>query len=296
VSAAAPKRQGWNGRLPVPGTGAYHWDGLRSEDLPKEVNPDRGWIATANNNIHPPGFKDPLFYNGRGPHWRYERIAQLLDEGRRSGRKFTVEDMRAMLRDSHKAEAHQLKEWFEGWTGSTPDVEHARSALASWDGQMRKTSAAAALYMTWRAQADVDALRGLAVADRRKQLEAALSKAMQRLASEQGGDRNAWRWGRMHTSLFKHPLVSAFDLPAVERDGGAETVNATGAVYRLITDFSDPDKSLVTIGPGISGQPGSPFYGNLLDDWVEGRFFPLAYTRAAVESVTAHRLRLQPLP
>jgi penicillin amidase len=150
--------------------------------------------------------------------------------------------------------------------------------------------------MSWRAQADIDAWRGLPVADRRKQLEAALSKAMQRLASEQGVDRNAWRWGRLHTSLFKHPLVSAFDLPAVERDGGAETVNATGAVYRLITDFSDPDKSLVTIGPGISGQPGSPFYGNLLDDWVEGRFFPLAYTRAAVESVTAHRLRLQPLP
>jgi penicillin amidase len=80
----------------------------------------------------------------------------------------------------------------------------------------------------------------------------------------------------------------------VERDGGAETVNATGAVYRLITDFSDLDRSLVTIGPGISGQPGSPFYGNLLEDWGRGAFFPLAYTRAAVERVTAHRLRLEP--
>ena len=76
---------------------------------------------------------------------------------------------------------------------------------------------------------------------------------MQVLAAAQGADPDGWRWGRIHSSVFKHPLLSAFDLPAVERDGGADTVNATGAVYRLITDFSDPDKSIVTIGPGISG-------------------------------------------
>jgi acyl-homoserine lactone acylase PvdQ len=35
--------------------------------------------------------------------------------------------------------------------------------------------------------------------------------------------------------------------------------------YRLVTAFSDRDKSLVTIAPGVSGQPGSPYYGNLLE-------------------------------
>ena len=294
VSAAAPKRRGWNGRLPVPGTGEYDWEGLRSEDLPKELNPDRGWIATANNDIHPPGFKDPLFYNGRPPYWRYERIAEMLEEGKRAGKKFTVEDMRVMLRDSHKEEAEQLGPWFTGWTGRTPDSEHARNAIASWDHVMRKGSAAAAIYMAWRGHVDITALRAASPAERQTAVEAALEKATQQLAGEQGPDRVGWRWGRIHTSLFKHPLISAFDLPAVERDGGADTVNATGAVYRLITDFSDLDKSLVTIGPGLSGQPGSPFYGNLLDDWVSGSFFPLAYTRPAVVSVTKHKLLLQP--
>jgi penicillin amidase len=98
----------------------------------------------------------------------------------------------------------------------------------------------------------------------------------------------------MHASVFSHPLVAAYDLPAVERDGGADSVNATGAVYRLITDFSDPDRSLVTIAPGNSGQPGSPFYGNLLEGWARGEFFPLAFTRAAVEAVALHRLVLTP--
>jgi len=51
---------------------------------------------------------------------------------------------------------------------------------------------------------------------------------------------------------------------------------------------------MVTIAPGMSGQPGSPFYGNLLDGWVKGEFFALAFTRPAVERVTAHRLILRP--
>jgi penicillin amidase len=293
VSAAAPKRRGWDGRLPVPGTGAYDWEGLRT-DLPQEVNPPRGWIATANNNIHPPGFTNPLFYDGRKPYRRYERIAQLLEEGKKRGTKFSVDDLRVMLRDSYKTEAAELRPWFEGWTASTPELERARSQVAAWDHVMRRDSAAAAIYQTWRQSLDLDAAHVASAGGRRTIVEGALRTALQRLASSQGADPAAWRWGRIHASVFKHPLVSAFDLPTMERDGGADTVNATGAVYRLITDFSDPDRSMVTIGPGMSGQPESPYYGNLLQSWAAGEFFPLAFTRPAVEKVAAHKLVLTP--
>jgi penicillin amidase len=294
VSAAAPKRRGWDGRLPVPGTGAYDWEGLRT-DLPKELNPDRGWIATANNNIHPPGFRNPLFYNGRAPYWRYQRIALLLEQGKKAGKKFTVEDFRVMLRDSYKTEAEQTKPWFQGWASSIAEVERARGTVAAWVNVMRKDSAGAAIYQTWRQQVDLEAIRAASTESRKALVEAGLRKALDQLTTSQGTDPGTWRWGRIHASVFKHPLISAFDLPTVERDGGADTVNATGAVYRLITDFSDPDKSIVTIGPGLSGQPGSPFYGNLLEDWVNGTFFPLAYTRPAVDSVTKYKLVLQPV-
>jgi penicillin amidase len=293
VSAAAPKRRGFDGRLPVPGTGAYGWDGLR-DDLPRELNPARGWIATANNNIHPPGFTPPLFYTGRPPYRRYERLAHLLGEASRAGKKLTVDDLRVMLRDSYKTEAEELKPWFQGWTAAAPEPERARALVAGWDNQMLKGSAAAAVYQTWRDQVDLDAIRRAPADERRRLVEAGLATAVKALADSQGADAAGWRWGRTHASVFKHPLLSAFDLPTVERDGGAETVNATGAVYRLITNFADPDASLVTIGPGISGQPGSPFYGNLLQAWAGGEFFPLAYTRPAVDKVTAHTLRLKP--
>ena len=31
ASALTPSRKGWVGRLPVPGTGKYEWDGFRKE-------------------------------------------------------------------------------------------------------------------------------------------------------------------------------------------------------------------------------------------------------------------------
>ena len=37
---------------------------------------------------------------------------------------------------------------------------------------------------------------------------------------------------------------------------------------------------MVTNVPGQSGQPESPFYGNLLPLWDRGEYFPLVYTRA----------------
>ena len=89
-------------------------------------------------------------------------------------------------------------------------------------------------------------------------------------------------------------LARAYDLPRAERDGGFNTVNSTGAVYRLITDFSNLDKSVFTLGPGQSGQPGSPHYGDLLDRWNGGGFFPLHYSREAVVKNTRDTLVLQP--
>src|SRR5438046_6522484 len=56
-----PNRKGWLGRLPVPGTGRYEWDGFRSA-LPKEYDPPRGFIATANHNINTNGYWPPVVF------------------------------------------------------------------------------------------------------------------------------------------------------------------------------------------------------------------------------------------
>jgi penicillin amidase len=289
VSAAVPKRSGWNGRLPVSGTGKYEWGGFR-DDLPEAFNPSRGFIATANNNIHPPGYMPPLFYNNRGPYRRYDRLSALLGAGSR----FTRDDVQRIILDIHNTEADESQPLFRGWKGSTPDLERARALIAGWDGEMRKDSAAAALYVTWRGKTPVDELKAAPSAKRPALIEAGFTKAIAALVTSQGADWNAWQWGRINVSRFPHPLVSAYDIPAVERDGGAGTVNAIGSVYRMITDFSDLDRSLVTIGPGESGQPGSPFYSNLREMWGRREFWALPFTKAAVDAHAKFTLTLQP--
>ena len=118
--------------------------------------------------------------------------------------------------------------------------------------------------------------------------------AIERITADQGEDPAQWRWGRDHRNEFPHALVSAYDLPAAERSGGAGTVAATGATYRHIVDFADIDGSLFTNAPGQSGRPGSPYYGNLTEDWADQGYFPMLFSREAVEARAQYRLVLAP--
>ena len=171
---------------------------------------------------------------------------------------------------------------FRGWTSADPAIERARALLANWDGVYRRDSAEAAIYETWRATpADLDAA-------------AALRASIRTLESTQGRDWSTWRWGRMHARAFPHVIVRSFDLPDVERPGGAGTVAADGASYREILDVANWDRSLATNTPGQSGQPVSPYYGNLLPLWAADRYFPLVFTATAIETHARHRLTLRP--
>ncbi|HET9371989.1 MAG TPA: penicillin acylase family protein, partial [Vicinamibacterales bacterium] len=290
ASALTPDRDKgkWVGRLPVPGDGRYEWTGFRS-DLPREINPPRGFIATANNNIQARGYAPPIMFKSAAnvPFDRITRLLQMLQPGRM----YAIDDHRAMQNDAlHLRAKHELA-WFRGWRASAPDVERARAMLDAWDAVLARDSAAAAIYSTWRALSSAeerDAARSLEA--RRSQIEATLARAIERLEREQGSDWSGWRWGRMHTRAFPHPLVSAFDLPTVERPGGSGTVAADGASYREIFDVSNWDNSIVTNVPGQSGQPGSPFYDNLLPLWRDNIYFPLVFSRARVEQEARARL------
>jgi penicillin amidase len=286
ASALTPVRQGWVGRLPVPGTGKYEWQGFR-KDLPRELNPPRGFIATANHNVNPQGYWPPLmFKTPDGPFARIARLRQMIVPGR----KYTIEDHRRMQTDALSLRAVDDLPAFRGWTASGPALERARALLAAWDGVLARDSAAAALYQTMRAEGAPEFAAGAG----RPAIEAALTQAIDRLSASQGSDWAAWRWGRMHTRSFPHPFIAAFDLPTVERPGGAGTVAADGASYREIMDVADWDRSIVTSTPGQSGQPGSPFYGNLLPLWAENTYFPLWFSDKAVATNTAHTLTLKP--
>ena len=150
-----------------------------------------------------------------------------------------------------------------------------------------------------------------AIAARNSLLLGALENAWKEMVKLQGPDSTKWSWGQMHHVRFRHPLdqlrgAAALTNPdPVSRPGDEYTVNATGyydssfdqvsgASYREILDLSDWDHSVAVNVPGQSGQPGSPHYSDLIPLWSEGKYFPLLYSREAVEKEATDRLVLQP--
>jgi penicillin amidase len=294
-SALTPNRNGWVGRLPVPGTGKYEWNGFRT-DLPRMVNPPKGYIATANNNVNPPGVWPPVMFKSSNglPFERIARVEHVLNT-LLATKKFTIEDSQQLQHDYYSSRAAFDQDVFKGWTGKTSQVEKARASIASWDAVLRKESTEAAIYITWRGLVEpngVDYHRALE--ERRPFAEAGLVKALEKLAKDQGADPSQWRYGRMHERDFPHPFMKEFDLPTVERGGGNGAVGADGASYREIMDVANWDRSVVANVPGQSGQPESPFYGNLLPLWDKGEYFPMVYSRARVDQEAAHKLTLKP--
>ena len=66
-----------------------------------------------------------------------------------------------------------------------------------------------------------------------------------------------------------------------------------GASFRMVADVGNWDASVAINTPGQSGDPASPHYRDLAPLWAEGRYFPLAYSRDAVEKATRTRFELK---
>jgi microcystin degradation protein MlrC len=90
---------------------------------------------------------------------------------------------------------------------------------------------------------------------------------------------------------------SARSLVRMARGGSGFTTNNTafraddllvrgGASYRQVIDVGNWDAATMTNAPGQSGDPRSPFYGNLLKGWAADGAFPLLFSR---EKVLAHK-------
>jgi penicillin amidase len=294
ASALTPNRKGWLGRLPVPGTGRYEWDGFRFE-LPKEYDPPRGFIATANHNINTKGYWPPVVFKTTNtvPYDRITRILQVITPGKT----FAIEDSKKLQRDVYSLRGADDQKLFRGWKATAAGVERARDLIATWNGELTKDSVPAAIYITWRRMIDSPGGNGdgpAPPAPGRPEIEAALRKTIDKLTADFGSDWAAWQYGRVHTQAFPHPILTAFDLPTIQRRGGNGAVGADGASYREIIDVSNWDNSLTVNTPGQSGQPESPFYGNLLPIWAEDQYFPMAFSRTLVDQKAAHRLTLQP--
>lgn len=154
---------------------------------------------------------------------------------------------------------------------------------------------------------------GNATEQRDRVLLTSLEAAYREMQKLQGNDSSQWRWGKLHFNLAEHPLSNIFDEPErakmnvgpIPKHGSGFTVNASsyntgdfrqtsGPSARLIIDVGNWDNSRAVNHPGQSGDPGSSHYRDLAPMWRSGQYFPLLYSRDAVQKETERKIELVP--
>ena len=141
-------------------------------------------------------------------------------------------------------------------------------------------------------------------------LLAALDGAVAELTQRYGPDMSGWAWGQYHHAMLQHPMSGAlnaeqrkrFEVGPWPRGGDGNTVGATGggenqtsgASFRYIVEANDWDSSVGANTPGQSGDVDSPHYRDLFELWKNDRYFPVKYSRPAVEGVTELKIVMAP--
>jgi len=264
VAGLAPLRKNWPGLIPVPGDGRYEWaDFVPAKELPSTHNPEKGFIATANQDNIPDGYPYPLGFIWADP-FRFLRISEVLG----SGRKFGLSDMAALQQDVLSIPARLVVPLFKNLESQDPNVQKALQIFKGWDFVMAPESTAAAIFAACQRaltenlnnllvpkeargflpsrslKKNVERLLGPdrrlgpdPVAARDKLLLDSLGQAVQSLIKDFGPDMASWRHGheKWHHALIRHPLSDVvkedirrlLDVGPLPRGGSGETVNMT---------------------------------------------------------------------
>jgi penicillin amidase len=152
-----------------------------------------------------------------------------------------------------------------------------------------------------------------AVQRRNSLLLETLAAAYEEMEALQGPDPKQWQWGRLHQNFVEHPLAGLVDeamrqeinVGPLPKHGSEHTPNQSqyrpedfrqtnGPSFRIVVDVGNWDNSRAVNHPGQSGNPDSPHYRDLAPLWLRGEYFPLLYSRSAIEQATEARIRLVP--
>ncbi len=263
-----PRRKPENdlqGMAPAPGWDArYDWDGyLPVAELPQVRDPERGFVANANQRITPPDYPHLITHQWAQP-FRHQRIEQMIE----AQPTHSLADLQRMQGDVKSLAAARLLPRLQAAQSKHKLAAAAMKQIDDFDGTMDADEPAPLIFWAWhrhlaqRVLLDevgaplydrllgqrgyFDSLEGVlarddawwcddkrtpAVETCNDQVNAALGDALDELKQLQGADVAAWRWGQAHQARSEHrpfsrikPLAKLFEV-RVPVGGDAYTVN-----------------------------------------------------------------------
>ncbi len=267
----APIRNNFSGLVPVPGNGTYEWEGyLPIIEKPNTLNPAKGFIATANQNVTPENY---THWNAVGYTWSDPFRGNRIDEVLSPHDSLTLEDLTSLQVDYLSLPARALipmllKIPFQGRNNK------AKSKLKDWDYRLDPHSIEAAIYAAferaleqlahellvptevqsfitrinltkligWLSEPSSEIFGSIPEKTRTALLTQAFQRGVESLTQKLGPDMTQWQYGQAklkHTYL-EHALGKWVDektqkllnLGPLPRGGNAYTPGSTGSDYQ----------------------------------------------------------------
>ena len=265
-----PIRENGDGRYPVPGwTDDYEWTGfIPFDELPYVINPESGYIATANNRVSPWDY--PYLITTEWAYgYRVQRIVDMLDAAPKvitldyiqqmqgDGLDLNAETLIPLLQSAPLTDNHliEMRTWLSAWNRQT-DMDSAPAALfaAYWkhllaltfDDDLPEDYRAAGGSRWFEVMRNITADPNNFFWDNKTTdnvetrddiFASAFAAAVDEMEHDYGKNREEWAWGEMHTATFRNttlgesgiaPIENLFNRGAFPTAGGESIVNATG--------------------------------------------------------------------
>jgi len=314
----APIRKTHSGLVPVSGDGNFEWeDYIEIIKKPSLFNPEKGYIATANQNVTPEDYDrwDVIGYDWADP-YRGDRVNSVLE----SKDKFNMEDMTNLQIDYYSIPSKQIIEMSKDYVSN--NLEYFKK-LIEWNNILDKNSIEAGIYIEWQTQIYyefmkkfvpesvqeyiyvqiykvIEGISKMSEQEKTEFLNKTFDLTIKSLIEKYGSESSKWVYGQenyKHVKIY-HPLEKVVNdsikdiigLDTYPRGGDGFTPGSTsselnqrsGGSFRVVINTKDWDNSFATNSPGQSGNPKSKFYKNLHEDWANDKFFPLLYSKNKV--------------
>ncbi len=303
LAVEAPRRRSGHGNLPLPGwpleTG-WEDEPVPFDELPRLVDPEEGYLCTANNPPTQEGPSAPFLGLDWLDGYRAQRIGEAL-----SRRDDWDLNLTAKLQlDTTSLPWRQLRPRVMALRPAHPDAVHALGLLGRWDGKVSPRSVGASIYELFMAEMArrVVAARaprsqewaqgkgfspllpyGLIITRRlghltrlilerpdrffpswEDQVEQSLAAAVASLRRRVGKDGGDWAWGDVRPLHLPHPFGGVRPLDQVFNLGPLPGVGDSGTIVQGCLDPTDPFKNQISL----------PMVRTIFDvgDWERCRF------------------------
>ncbi|MGH7101126.1 MAG: penicillin acylase family protein [Acetobacteraceae bacterium] len=301
------------------------------EALPHIADPVSGFVASANQRIVDESFAWPIYgaYSQGHRGMRIEsELAPPRIMGRTANVRLQndIVSNRArrlcpyilgLLGPSTEPAVRQVVSLLAGWDGGYSGASAAPTVFETFMGLWQRAVLARhlperliglAAQQTGLAAALLEGVEPDYFSEGTPARAAAVAEAaIDALTARLGPRSEEWRWKRVHLVHWKHPLSAIstdgrFDIGPAAVDGGSHTICNTGgelppheansgAEYRMIVDFIEPQRFLAVQNIGNSGVPDSPHYRDQFEDWKAGRYHVIELETARVDAEATMKIR-----